>query len=90
MSTAVENLIANKNQLLKSIRTIDRVILDIATNGTASATLSAGGGSKSYTRLDIDKLRELRAEYLGRVAQINRRLAGFPSTGIRRILVTRC
>ena len=71
MSTAVENLIANKNQLLKSIKKIDRVILDIATNGTASATLSAGGGSKSYTRLDIDKLRELRAEYLGRVAQIN-------------------
>ena len=90
MSTAVENLIANKNQLLKSIKKIDRVILDIATNGTASATLSAGGGSKSYTRLDIDKLRELRAEYLGRVAQINRRLAGLPSTGIRRILVTRC
>jgi len=90
MSTAVENLIANKNQLLKSIRTIDRVILDIATNGYASATLSAGGGSKSYTRLDTDKLRELRAEYLGRVARINRRLAGLPSTGIRRILVTRC
>ena len=31
---------------------------DIAANGYASATLASGGGSRSYTRLDISKLTE--------------------------------
>lgn len=29
---------------------------EILTTGYASATVSSGGGSKSYTRLDIDKI----------------------------------
>lgn len=39
-------------EVLKKART------DIATNGYASATLASGGGSRSYTRLDISKLTE--------------------------------
>lgn len=31
---------------------------DIAKNGYASATMSTGGGSKSYTRLDLSKITE--------------------------------
>ena len=31
---------------------------EIAANGYASATLASGGGSRSYTRLDISKLTE--------------------------------
>lgn len=31
---------------------------DIAKNGYASATMSSGGGSKSYTRLDLSKITE--------------------------------
>lgn len=38
--------------VLKQART------DIAVNGYASATLASGGGSRSYTRLDISKLTE--------------------------------
>lgn len=31
---------------------------EIAANGYASATLASGGGSRSYTRLDVSKLTE--------------------------------
>lgn len=87
---AKDNLTKNRARLLAQISALDRVINEIAVNGTASATISAAGGSKSYTRLDLGTLRKLRTDYADRVAQITRRLAGAPSTGIRRVMVTRC
>lgn len=38
--------------------------MEIATKGYASATMSSGGGSKSYTRLDLDKISSLISELL--------------------------
>lgn len=48
----------------KTVAAIDATIQEIAIAGTANATLSAGGGSQSYTRADTDKLQKLRAMYL--------------------------
>lgn len=76
MKTTTDNLRANKSRLLKWIDEIDRVRHEIAISGSASATLSAGGGSKSYTNLDLDKLASLRADYARRIRAINRRLHG--------------
>ena len=90
MRSKSDNLKANKRRLLGWIKAIDQAIQEIALTGTASATISAGGGSKSYTRLDIDKLRTLRREYAGRVAQINRTLAGIVPGGIRHVMTVRC
>ena len=87
--TARQNLIKNKARLTVWIGEINRVMHDIAVKGTASATISAGGGSKSYTRLDLASLRALRADYTDQVTQITRRLAGGNSVGIRRIMTTR-
>jgi uncharacterized radical SAM superfamily protein len=42
----------------KDISELKRVRNEIAKNGYASATLSSGGGSKSYTRLDLSKISE--------------------------------
>lgn len=39
-------------EVLKNART------ELATNGYASATLASGGGTRSYTKLDISKLTE--------------------------------
>lgn len=36
--------------------------IDAAVNGYASATLSSSGGSKSYTRIDLDKITNLIGE----------------------------
>lgn len=86
---ALRNLKANKAQYLVWISEIDRVTREIAVKGTASASLSAGSGSKSYTRIDLGTLRELRSDYCGRVLAIRRRLAGCNSTGIRQVMTVR-
>ena len=47
-----------------TVAAIDEAIKEIAISGTTSATLSAGGGSQSYTRADVDKLLKMRASFL--------------------------
>ena len=83
------NLIKNRAKFVAWISEIDRIVRDIAIKGTASASISAGGGTKSYTRLDLGALQKLRTDYADRVAQITKRLAGVPSTGIRRVMTVR-
>ena len=89
--SAISNRLKNKNRYLFWIAEIDRCIHEIAVSGTASASLSAGGGSQSYTHADLDKLRKLRGVYASRVQEINMALAAFPnSTGIRHVTTVRC
>lgn len=89
--SAISNRLKNKNRYLFWIAEIDRCIHEIAVSGTASASLSAGGGSQSYTHADLDKLQKLRGKYAARVQEINMALAAFPnSTGIRHITTVRC
>lgn len=84
------NLVKNKNRLLFWVAEIDRTVQEIATSGTASASLSAGGGSQSYTRADLDKLRKLRGAYVARIEQINMALSTRPNmTGIRHVMTVR-
>lgn len=90
MSTS-QSLKAKKSQLVRWIDEIDRAIHEIAISGTASASISSGGGSKNYSRIDLAKLSELRAEYARRVSQLNRALAANSSpAGIRRVMTVRC
>ena len=89
--SAISNRLKNKNRYLFWIAEIDRCIHEIAISGTASASLSAGGGSQSYTHADLDKLRKLRGVYASRVQEINMALAAFPNnTGIRYVTTVRC
>ena len=89
--SAISNRLKNKNRYLFWIAEIDRCIHEIAISGAASASLSAGGGSQSYTHADLDKLRKLRGVYASRVQEINMALAAFPnSTGIRHVQTVRC
>ena len=84
------NLVKNKNRYLFWVAEIDRAIQSIATSGTASATISSGGGSQSYTSADLDKLRKLRGTYASRIEQINMALAARPNmTGIRHVMTVR-
>lgn len=89
--SAISNRLKNKNRYLFWIAEIDRCIHEIAVSGTASASLSAGGGSQSYTRADLDKLQKLRGKYAARLQEINMAIAAFPnSTGIRHVTTVRC
>ena len=89
--SAIGNRLKNKNRYLFWIAEIDRCIHEIAVSGTASASLSAGGGSQSYTHADTDMLMEHRGKYVARLQEINMALAAFPnSTGIRHVTTVRC
>lgn len=72
-------LINERRRLLRDIAELDRTITEIATSGAASASLSSGSGSRSYTRLNLAELRAQRAEWSRRVRNIARTLAGRPA-----------
>lgn len=85
-TTRIKNAIAHYSVEWNDL---DRVIREIEISGTASATLSTGDGSKSYTRLDLPVL-SARQSYVGQcIAAARRRLDGVGGIGIRRIEITR-
>lgn len=63
------------------IAEIDRATAAIVRAGTSSATISSGGGTKSYTRLSLTELRAERAKWASALA----RLRSSNGTGIRHI-----
>ena len=50
--------------------------MELATSGTASATVSGGTGSKSYTRLDLGKINELISALSKELVQLRNLLSG--------------
>lgn len=55
---------------------LKRVRFELATSGTASATVSGGTGSKSYTRLDLSKINELISALSKELMQLRNLLSG--------------
>lgn len=90
MTKARENMLRNRAQLLYWISELDRCVQQIAVSGTASASLSAGGGSQSYTHQDLAALEALRGRYVSRLKIIDDALAGYvTATGIRHVVTVR-
>ena len=59
MTTIQKRKILTRISALESdIEELKRCRVEIAKNGYASATMSSGGGSKSYTHLDLSKITE--------------------------------
>lgn len=70
------------------VEKIDETIREIAVSGTATASLSAGGGSQSYTHADLDDLQKVRASYLNMaVAEENGVSANDSATPMREDMV---
>lgn len=61
-------LLEHDIELLKKCR------LEIAVKGYASATLASSGGSKSYTRIDLDKLTSTLSELEAELKSLRRLL----------------
>ena len=77
MTTAKKRKTLERLQALEcDIATLKQTRLEVAAGGYASATLSSGGGSKSYTRLDLAKITELIAELQRETRQLRNLLAG--------------
>lgn len=72
------------------LREARRVRREILASGSSSASISSGGGSKSFTRLDLDKVSALIAELTRELQALRAMLAGGGGLGIRRIMTVRC
>lgn len=55
--------------LEQDIETLKATRLEIATKGYSSATIASGGGSKTYSRMDIDKISNLISELMKELAE---------------------
>jgi hypothetical protein len=60
--TQQRKILTRISELESDIETLRKVRIELATSEYVSATLSSQGGSKSYTRLDFDKISKLLAE----------------------------
>ena len=57
MTVNQQKKILKKIQLFESdIEKLEKVRIDLLSSGYASASMSSGGGSRSYTRMDVDKI----------------------------------
>lgn len=69
------------------IEELKRCRAEIAKNGYASATMSSGGGSKSYTRLDLSKITEAIAALTSELKKLRAMLTGAGSSIWKNVLV---
>lgn len=59
----------------KDIEELKKARSEIAKNGYASATMSSGGGSKSYTHLDLSKITEAISALTSELKQLKAMIA---------------
>ena len=64
------------SEVESDIEELKRCRSEIAKNGYASATMSSGGGSKSYTRLDLSKITEAISALTSELKQLRGMLSG--------------
>lgn len=69
-------ILARIAQCQHDIAALKDARLQIGISGTASATVSGGTGSKSYTRLDLSKINELISALSKELVQLRNLLAG--------------
>lgn len=67
--------------LERDIETLKQVRLDLASSEFVSATLSSGGGSKSYTRQNIGQLNETISELIKELNQYRNMIATDSTNG---------
>ena len=89
MMTAVQTrkIVSRIASLSADIKKLEEVRIKLASSEFASATISAGGGSKSYTRADLSKV-DSTIKTLKRQLQSCRRLLGGGTQGIGKMIYT--
>ena len=84
-----------KRKVLQRISDIENDIAElkkarqeVASSGYASATVSSGGGSRSYTRSDISKITEAISALTSEMKKLRALLAGGSSSIWTNVLIT--
>ena len=86
--------ITQKRKILQRISDIENDIAElkkarqeVASSGYASATVSSGGGSRSYTRSDISKITEAISALTSEMKKLRALLSGGNSTLWNQVLI---
>ena len=74
-SSQKRQIIERIAQTEADLATMRRVRMEVAASGFASASLASGGGSKSYTRLDLARILQLISALENEVKGLRRLLA---------------
>lgn len=85
--TQKRKLLTRIAEVESDIEELKKARSEIAKNGYASATMSSGGGSKSYTRLDLSKITEAISALTSELKQLRAMLSGSSSTLWKNVLV---
>ena len=80
--TIIEKIVNIENDIAE----LEKARVEIGISGYASATISVSGGSKSYTRMDIDKITKLIGELNNKLTQYKNMLATGNGTPIKTIV----
>lgn len=75
------------SQAEADIEELKRARQEVASSGYASATMSSGGGSKSYTRSDISKITEAIAALTSELKKLRAMLTGAGSSIWKNVLI---
>lgn len=82
MTTSQKKKILIHIQVLeRDLETLRQVRMEVASSGYASATLSSGGGSKSYTRSSLSELTKAITEISSELNQYKTMLCNGGNTG---------
>lgn len=80
-TTQKRQIIERIAQTEADLATMRRVRMEVAASGFSSASLASGGGSKSYTRLDLARIIQLISSLEKEVLGLRRLLA--PATSVQ-------
>ena len=77
MMTTVQKrkVLQRMSDVESDIATLKKVRVEVATSGYASATMSSGGGAKSYTHIDLTKIAETIASLSRELVALKKMLA---------------
>lgn len=72
------------------IETLKKVRMELVSSGFASASLASGGGNKSYTRIDVDKVTSAINSLVSELKSLRSMLKGTDVALPRQILTVYC
>lgn len=78
--TQKRKILTRISQVENDIEELKRVRQEVAASGYASATMSSGGGSRSYTRSDISKITEAISAMTSELKKLRALLTGNSSS----------
>ena len=77
-------------QVEEDIEALKKARIEAVMNGYASATISSSGGSKSYTRIDADKITSIIKELMKELHQLQGLLTTGKANPLKTIVTVYC